>query len=355
MAAGRDHFHWTEELFLPKFTSDDLFFKDLTDEKEPCKTKIANDFYTQIYLKVIAEEKQQQEAEERKRNLKQYKNSTHKNVVVVDIDSSESSIDEDFKATLADNIRTEGCTSANKRRGEICEGKELYILRKAYKELRERSLWLICVLENRNVKIEDLKSRVKKTEHQKCFMGKEISSLKKEILKLQAEKNVLVTNNEELDKKLEFYEDCNNGLKDAINKLQEEINQIKKSNRKKEEYFHKYQREKDTEISTLNKSKKDLLKSLPKNYEIQIERLQRNVEELEKELLSKREECTLHLSSLKSLEKHFSEFQGDKQTSALTAKIAKQNFEEMFSQSGTSLNRERVEATTNNFLNVTDI
>ena len=355
MAAGRDQCYWTEELFPPKFTSEDLFFKSEAEENQS-NTKIANDFYTQIYLKVIEEERQQKEVEdeEHKRNSKQISGRS-KNVVAVDVNSSESSIDKDFKATLVDYIGNKAFVSNNVKKSEIWSGEEVHILRKAYKELRDRSLWLVCVLENRNVKIEDLKSRVKKTEHEKSCMEKEIYSLKKVILKMQAEKSVIATNSKELEEKLEFYEDCNNGLKDAIKKLQEEINQLKKSNRKKDEQFLKYGREKETEISALNKSKKDLLESLPKEYEIQIECLQRNIDELKQDLQSKEQECSLHLSSLKSLEKHFSEIQ-DKQT-PLPIKTLKhlKNLDNMFAQSAESLNRERIEVAKNDFLNVTDI
>ena len=82
---------WISDLFQPKFTQEDLFFKqDGNYQNDKSTFKIANDFYSKVYSKVIFEE-QQVANKKTSRNNQEIKNSEDQ-LLQLDFENRKSNI-----------------------------------------------------------------------------------------------------------------------------------------------------------------------------------------------------------------------------------------------------------------------
>jgi len=291
---------WISDLFQPKFTEEDLFFKqDDNDQKDISNLKIANDFYSKIYSKVILEEQLSDDG-------RQYKKKT-KNLIIEDQFSELEDLE--GRKNHEKKITVEESDKSNVKDKTVWNVTEIGLLRKAYSDLRERTLWLLCLLENRNVKILDLKNKILCLEEERNNIQETLQGIKRENMQIKSVHSTILKINKDVESKLEFYEDCNNGLKEAIQNLQKENDELIRSISRKTTYFEKYRKTNAENCKSLEKKKNAIYHNLSAKYETKISSLNGYIEKLEKDLLLKNKECIDHKNGLKELGKCFLEFQ----------------------------------------------
>lgn len=285
--------HGMKETSLNRITS-----SQRTKQREG-EFSIANDFYSKIYSKVIDAEAKERELAMKtidegdvyssfeNLNLTQTKNSTTaKDNIVNGNGSAESEI---LKA----------------KKSHFWEKDDIYLMKGAYMKLKEKSLWLLCILESRNVKIDEIKEKNKDLVKKNNYLEIETTDLKRHILKLEAQRDVYVKNNKELESKLNFYEDCNNNLSESMQKLKAELDAVTKNfNKTLKELDQTESKYENAFLEYKNQSNKNMVK-LSKDYELRIDKLKKSVMELETKLFSKDTECKTLIENLKYLDKHF--------------------------------------------------
>ena len=135
--------HWVEELFPPEFRPKDILSYDESDKKH--KYHLANDFYKQIYSKVILEEKTF-------RNVDDHEGSNTKKF----LNNCEAEKQQNEAYT------TEFVTPKQRSNREtIWSAEDIKTFKYLYEQLRSKTIRLLCILESRNLKINELKSENK--------------------------------------------------------------------------------------------------------------------------------------------------------------------------------------------------
>ena len=321
--------HWISELFPVKYSTSDFLFekknndvmkdnykrsvgisKDLTLMNKSSLNKIgvgnrtkqrenefvmANDFYSKIYSKVIEAET---EVEERElmvmKNFEQYTSGECETVNQTQTTNRTTDYDSFVKGNEVKNGKA-----------DFWKNDDIHLLKDTYKKLREKSLWLLCILESRNIKIDELKLTNKELLKENNSLENEKMELKRQILKLESQSNVYVKNNKELESKLSFYEDCNNILSESLQKLKKELNMVTKNFHKSLKELNQTKMEYESTFSECKKQNNEHILKLSKDYELRIDKLKKHVTELETGLFSKNAECKKLVESLKYLDKHF--------------------------------------------------
>lgn len=282
--------HWVSDVFPTKFSSLDFLANDTLEDKNS-KFQLANDFYSKIYSKVILEEKESYGV---------------KNDKLKTLARRLKATTEELREKVNDGPLKDA-PKEQKQKKILWTAQELELFKISYDELRERAVWLLCVLENRNLKILDLKSKFNNAKESNCILEAKVSELSKENSHLRASASTHININKSLEQQLQFYEEANNILKDKILELRKESTDKEKECERKLKAFQEYRRQAE---ETMEKQKTDLkvkISELSIYYEKHISRLEDSISELENELKAKKKECKDCRNSITILEKHFQE------------------------------------------------
>ena len=267
--------HWCTDLFPTAYTCEDILEKSV---KEEPKEKNPEDFYSNIYSEVILEEEL---LKKRKHLKKSYiKNEPLTSNVVLSLD----------KPSTVDSLWS---------------GEDFLIFKEAYTKLKERAVKLLCIVETKNLKIHDMRTQKKEMTKQLKQKNKLLSDVVKEnmILKEYTKSHEKIAN--DLESKLQFYEDCNNDLKKIIHQKDIDLKKIRsqlqnEDKMRKDCYLsiNKLKENHRVELISVTESSKD-------EYQYQVTNLRKEIDDL---MVSKRlreEECTQFKSSYLDLQKHF--------------------------------------------------
>ena len=322
-----DKNHWVSDLFPVKYSTNDFLFnnvdKDDDDYSDPGTIKrgcsavngnnrtkqrehdftLANDFYSRIYSKVIAAEESENQLKDEQDSSGIFGNNIR--TQAKNNDNNTFDIENNIIPMICDVDKMSRETKKTRKSGFWRSDDNISLLRDAYKKLKEKSLWLLCILESRNVKIDNLKVKNEDLVKKNKCLEKETSDLKRYILKLETQSHVYVKSNKDLENKLCFYEDCNNGLSESIQKLKNELNIVTKNFNKTVKDLNQSTLECRKMLLECKKQNNDQLAKLSKDYELQIDKLKKNIAQLEVKLFSKETECKTLSESLKYLDKHF--------------------------------------------------
>ena len=278
--------HWVAELFKPNFTTKELLSPENSSLKAS-NIQLANDFYSKIYSKVILEEERQ---------LKQkHAQQAERIVASIILEDDDDDITNETKFINKEDLeflKKNGNTGA---------------LKIAYQELRERAVWLLCVLESRNSKISDLENKLQQLEKDGSKEKESSSQLLKENFKLKSLTTTYTNIIGDLEKKLEFYEDCNNRLKEVVQNLSKEVLHYKKSFETKCKILSKFKEDSNKELERFIKESNSKWIEKSSAYEKDIVRLNKVISDLESNLKQKERICSDFKISLNKLEKHVTE------------------------------------------------
>lgn len=281
--------HWVEELFPPKFRSKDLLSCDELDKKH--KYHFANDFYKQIYSKVILEEK------------------TFRNVDDHDVQGSNTQ-------KFVDNCETEKhqneastsefVTPKRKSNREIIwSAEDIKTFKYLYEQLRSKTIRLLCILESRNLKMNELKSENKNLINKIVNVKGNLSESfrENEKLKSYSNKNKEIVN--ALEQKLQYYEESNSELAKCTQTLQKSFDTAKqeclKYRNMSEMYFNELERYKTThedQIRNLEKVSEEKLRHA-------ICELENDLKETKYQLETRNEEIKELKENIHILQRHF--------------------------------------------------
>ena len=308
----KNQHHWISELFPVKYKSNEFFHykvegdknndrysskieKDNVKNQENNNLKkfnfeMANSFYSNIYSKVVAAEVHFQsneslvdDGDSTEMTHNGTMNDSVSNVVVAD-----ERVDITYPPPQTQQVPKERI-------------EDIKTIREAYKKMKEKSLWLLCVLESRNVKIDELKMKNSKVIKENKSLQIENTGLKRCVLRLESENTVYVQSNTNIEKKLSFYEDCNNALSETVQKLEKELNLATKIHQETLKKLSQTVREHKNAFSEFKKDRDNYLRRVAKDYELRNEDLEKKLSETESNLSAKTNECKTFSKQLEHL------------------------------------------------------
>lgn len=296
--------YWVADLFQPCYTTNDLLTVDEVDRK--AKYNLANDFYSKIYSQVILNE-----VTERNEILQAEKKS-------------------DVLAKAKENLKNKDILLAKPQSPissttHCWNQEEIGLFKESYEKLKERAIKLICIIESRDLKIDTLKriNKELKTELSTTQNKFSVVRMENEHLKAYASSCQKIT--DDLEIKLQYYEDMNNNLTSSLYSLQSQKNEI-------EEKFSRYKslnkEYEQTCTQQLIKHKKELYtleQTLRMDHESILQSLENRIQEKETLLKRKEKECDNYKDSLQSLQKHFNNL-GVKDTTTYDNTTEKESF-----------------------------
>ena len=279
--------HWVEELFPPEFRPKDILSYDESDKKH--KYHLANDFYKQIYSKVILEEKTF-------RNVDDHEGSNTKKF----LNNCEAEKQQNEAYT------TEFVTPKQRSNREtIWSAEDIKTFKYLYEQLRSKTIRLLCILESRNLKINELKSKNKNLINEIVNVKGALSESfrENEKLKSYSKKNKEIVN--ALEQKLQYYEESNSKLAKCTQTLHKSFDTAKqeclKYRNMSEKYFNELERYKTThedQIRNLRKVSEEKLRSA-------ICELENDLKETKYQLETRNEEIKGLKENIHILQRHF--------------------------------------------------
>ena len=282
--------HWVEELFPPKFRPKDILSCDESDKKQ--KYHLANDFYKQIYSKVILEEK------------------TFRNVDDHDVQGG-SNTKKFVNNSETEKQQNEACTSEfvkpkqGSNKEKIWSAEDIKAFKYLYEQLRSKTIRLLCILESRNLKINELKSENKNLINEIVNVKGNLSESfrENEKLKSYSKKSSEIVN--ALEQKLQYYEESNSELAKRKQTLQKSFDTAKQECLKyrniSEKYFNELERYKTThkdQITNLEKVSEEKLRHA-------ICELENDLKETKYQLETRNEEIKGLKENIRILQRHF--------------------------------------------------
>lgn len=271
--------HWCAELFPPTFTCDDV----IDESVKNLKFTLPDDFYTNIYSQVVLEEEL--------KNKKKPHQTRKKDIISEDEEKEESF--STFKVPQP------------KPNDMIWTSKDLHLFRESYVKLKDKAIKLLCIVESKNLKLNDLKKSNKEMKKELKVKDKLLSDTTKEntILKGYVKTHQKFTH--DLEEKLQFYEDCNNDLKEIIHDKDSEIKKLRSEliseQKRTEEFSKRIDDIKKRHLVELTSAEE----SIKTDFELLVANLKKEIKEFTISFEDLKEDCDKYKRSFLELQAHF--------------------------------------------------